>query len=146
MPSSERRGGAWDGLGRLGTAWDGLGPLAAAWPEPSRCSSWVRVWFMSSGPPALAVGDLPRALKRTFRRPRTHLAPSSAPLPWPSLAPRRVRAHHARRTLPAAAGRPPHLRLACDGLLETVGRVTLGGWGPRSFTAHPKFDPVTGVI
>lgn len=39
---------------------------------------------------------------------------------------------------------PYALRLACNGLLETVGRVKVGGWGHQSFTAHPKLDPTTG--
>lgn len=36
--------------------------------------------------------------------------------------------------------------LACDGLLETLGRVKVGGWRGSSFTAHPKIDPETGAL
>jgi carotenoid cleavage dioxygenase-like enzyme len=52
---------------------------------------------------------------------------------------------HAGRLLALNEGDLPYaLKLACDGLLETVGRVKLGGWRASSFTAHPKVDPVTG--
>jgi hypothetical protein len=33
----------------------------------------------------------------------------------------------------------------CDGLVEAIGRVTVTGAVGRSFTAHPKLDPVTGA-
>jgi len=40
------------------------------------------------------------------------------------------------------------LRVLCSGVVETVGRLQLGGKGepayPGPFTAHPKLDPATG--
>lgn len=54
---------------------------------------------------------------------------------------------HAGRLIALNEGDMPYaLRLACDGLLETVGRVSLPGWGAKSFTAHPKMDPETGRL
>ncbi|GBF94451.1 hypothetical protein Rsub_07265 [Raphidocelis subcapitata] len=54
---------------------------------------------------------------------------------------------HAGRLLALNEGDLPYsLRLACNGLLETVGRVTMGGWRKTSFTAHPKLDPATGKL
>ena len=41
------------------------------------------------------------------------------------------------------------LRIACEGLVDTVGRVTLGGKAhdaPQAFTAHPKRDLATGDL
>ena len=38
------------------------------------------------------------------------------------------------------------LRIACDGLIETLGRVTFGGAIKHPMTAHPKIDPLTGKI
>jgi carotenoid cleavage dioxygenase-like enzyme len=32
----------------------------------------------------------------------------------------------------------------CSGVVETLGRVTLGGQWKVPFTAHPKLDPTTG--
>ena len=32
----------------------------------------------------------------------------------------------------------------CDGLIQTLGRVTYGGKLDHPFTAHPKIDPKTG--
>jgi len=40
----------------------------------------------------------------------------------------------------------PKVRILCNGLLETIGRVTLEGKLHSSFTAHPKVDPVTGKL
>ena len=34
--------------------------------------------------------------------------------------------------------------MLCNGLVETVGRVTYGAKSVKSFTAHPKLDPRTG--
>ncbi|KAI8470686.1 MAG: carotenoid cleavage dioxygenase [Monoraphidium minutum] len=55
---------------------------------------------------------------------------------------------HAGRLMALNEGDMPYaLKLACDGLLETVGRVSLGkAWAGRSFTAHPKLDPETGKL
>ena len=33
----------------------------------------------------------------------------------------------------------------CDGLIQTLGRVTFGGKVDHPFTAHPKIDPKTGA-
>ncbi len=38
------------------------------------------------------------------------------------------------------------LRIACDGLLETLGRVDFDGRMSHNFTAHPKIDPITGEM
>jgi carotenoid cleavage dioxygenase len=52
---------------------------------------------------------------------------------------------HAGRLLALNEGDMPHaLRVMCDGLVEAIGRVTVTGAVGRSFTAHPKLDPVTG--
>ncbi|CAG9463470.1 unnamed protein product [Pedinophyceae sp. YPF-701] len=55
---------------------------------------------------------------------------------------------HAQRLLALHEGDLPyHLRVACDGVLDTVGRLQVRGacgkW-ELAFTAHPKVDPVTG--
>lgn len=53
---------------------------------------------------------------------------------------------HAARLLALNEGDLPHaLRLACDGLLEAVGRLTVSAPAGPSFTAHPKLDPLTGA-
>ncbi len=36
------------------------------------------------------------------------------------------------------------VRVLCDGLIQTLGRVTYGGKMNHPFTAHPKIDPKTG--
>ena len=73
--------------------------------------------------------------------------------------------YHAQRLLALHEGDLPyHLRIACDGILSTVGRWTFGGALPTSttsfpssssktketrpatFTAHPKIDPMTGEM
>lgn len=41
---------------------------------------------------------------------------------------------------------PYVLRIACGGLVETLGRVTFGGKVGPTFTAHPKSDPATGEL
>lgn len=46
----------------------------------------------------------------------------------------------------AATCLPVQLRLACDGLLRTLGRLTWGGAVDHDFTAHPKIDPRTGEM
>lgn len=38
----------------------------------------------------------------------------------------------------------PQVRIMCDGLIQTLGRVTFGGKLDHPFTAHPKIDPKTG--
>ena len=56
-------------------------------------------------------------------------------------------AFHAGRLLALHEGDLPYqLRLACDGLLSTVGRLSLGGKVDHPFTAHPKVDPDTGEL
>jgi carotenoid cleavage dioxygenase-like enzyme len=37
------------------------------------------------------------------------------------------------------------LRVLCNGVIETLGRVDYNGKLKHAFTAHPKLDPVTGV-
>lgn len=45
---------------------------------------------------------------------------------------------------------PCAVRVACDGVIETLGRLTVAGPNgvpyPGPFTAHPKVDPVTGEM
>lgn len=54
---------------------------------------------------------------------------------------------HAARLLALNEGDLPYaLRIMCDGLIEAVGRVAVSGPVGRSFTAHPKVDPVTGEM
>ena len=36
--------------------------------------------------------------------------------------------------------------MACEGVVETLGRVSFGGQVGHSFTAHPKVDPKTGEL
>lgn len=62
-------------------------------------------------------------------------------------------AFHAGRLLALNEGDLPYqLRIACDGLLSTVERVTYGGAlstgskRPAVLTAHPKIDPETGEM
>uniref|UniRef100_A0A061RE98 carotenoid 9,10-dioxygenase n=1 Tax=Tetraselmis sp. GSL018 TaxID=582737 RepID=A0A061RE98_9CHLO len=50
---------------------------------------------------------------------------------------------HAGRLLALHEGDMPYaLRVACEGIVETAGRLVYQG--QRSFTAHPKVDPATG--
>ena len=37
------------------------------------------------------------------------------------------------------------LRMACNGIVDTIGRVSFGGKIAHPFTAHPKVDPLTGA-
>ena len=37
------------------------------------------------------------------------------------------------------------LRVACNGVIDTLGRVTFDGKVSHPFTAHPKVDPLTGA-
>ena len=55
---------------------------------------------------------------------------------------------HAGRLLALNEGDVPwHLRVLCDGALETVGACTFdGAVATRTFTAHPKADPKTGEL
>jgi carotenoid cleavage dioxygenase len=56
-------------------------------------------------------------------------------------------AFHAGRLLALHEGDLPYqLRLACNGLVSTVRRVSFGGASRHSFTAHPKIDPETGEL
>ncbi len=43
-------------------------------------------------------------------------------------------------------GLPYHLRVLCDGVLETIGSVNFDGQMKMPFTAHPKKDPSTGKL
>jgi len=53
-------------------------------------------------------------------------------------------AFHAGRLLALHEGDLPYqLRIACEGVVSTIGRVTFGGKVTHAFTAHPKIDPVT---
>lgn len=53
--------------------------------------------------------------------------------------------YHARRLMALEEGDVPYqLRIACSGLIETLGRVTYGGELQHAFTAHPKVDAKTG--
>ena len=38
------------------------------------------------------------------------------------------------------------LRIACNGIIDTLGRVTFDGKVKHPFTAHPKADPITGRV
>ena len=56
-------------------------------------------------------------------------------------------AFHAGRLLALHEGDKPYwLRLACDGMVSTVGRLAFGGKIDHPITAHPKIDPVTGEM
>jgi carotenoid cleavage dioxygenase-like enzyme len=64
-------------------------------------------------------------------------------------------AYHAGRLLTLNEGDLPyHLKIACNGLVETIDRITFDGkllnnkknTRPASFTAHPKIDPKTGEM
>lgn len=46
----------------------------------------------------------------------------------------------------AEGGMPYALRVMCDGVIETIGRVSYGGEMKTAFTAHPKRDPATGKL
>ena len=58
--------------------------------------------------------------------------------------------HACLSLLGTSTGRPETLALAlqikvlCNGIVDTLGRVTFGGRVNHPFTAHPKVDPVTG--
>lgn len=43
-------------------------------------------------------------------------------------------------------GFPYALRIMCDGVIETIGRVPYDGEMKTGFTAHPKRDPSTGKL
>ena len=54
--------------------------------------------------------------------------------------------YHARRLMALEEGDVPYqLRVACAGLIETLGRVTYDGKLQHAFTAHPKVDAKTGT-
>ncbi|PNH02029.1 Carotenoid 9,10(9',10')-cleavage dioxygenase [Tetrabaena socialis] len=56
-------------------------------------------------------------------------------------------AFHAGRLLALHEGDLPYaIRVLCSGLVETMGRLKLGGAPLRAFTAHPKIDPVNGEM
>ncbi|KAL4443616.1 hypothetical protein ABPG75_011353 [Micractinium tetrahymenae] len=57
-------------------------------------------------------------------------------------------AFHAGRVLALHEGDLPYaLSIACNGLVETIGRCSFGGKiGTQRFTAHPKTDPQTGEM
>lgn len=38
------------------------------------------------------------------------------------------------------------IKVLCNGIVDTLGRVTFGGRVNHPFTAHPKVDPVTGEV
>ena len=38
------------------------------------------------------------------------------------------------------------LRILCDGVVDTLGRLTFGNKVRHPFTAHPKVDPMTGAL
>ena len=61
------------------------------------------------------------------------VAPASAPLPWCVAPYWKMTCKHAVQ-----------VRIMCDGLIQTLGRVTYGGKVDHPFTAHPKIDPKTG--
>ncbi|KAK9808682.1 hypothetical protein WJX72_001857 [[Myrmecia] bisecta] len=55
--------------------------------------------------------------------------------------------YHAHRLLALHEGDLPYaIRVLCEGLVETLGRVRYGGAVKHPFTAHPKVDPVTGEL
>ncbi len=37
------------------------------------------------------------------------------------------------------------IKVLCNGIVDTLGRVTFGGKVNHPFTAHPKVDPKTGA-
>ena len=54
---------------------------------------------------------------------------------------------HAGRLLALQEGSLPwHLRVLCDGALETIGSCNFDGAAPRTFTAHPKVDALTSEM
>ena len=54
---------------------------------------------------------------------------------------------HAGRLLALQEGSLPwHLRVLCDGALETIGSCTFDDAAPRTFTAHPKVDALTSEM
>jgi len=56
-------------------------------------------------------------------------------------------AFHAGRLLALHEGDLPYaLRIACDGLVSTLGRVQFGGTMNHAFTAHPKIDPESNEL
>ena len=38
----------------------------------------------------------------------------------------------------------PQIKVLCNGIVDTLGRVNFGGRVNHPFTAHPKVDPETG--
>lgn len=56
-------------------------------------------------------------------------------------------AFHAKKLLALHEGDLPYaLRIACNGLISTLGRVQFGGKMNHAFTAHPKVDPESGEL
>ncbi|KXZ51783.1 hypothetical protein GPECTOR_11g227 [Gonium pectorale] len=56
-------------------------------------------------------------------------------------------AFHAGRLLALHEGDLPYgVRVLCNGLIETMGRMRLSSSWKTSFTAHPKIDPVNGEM
>ncbi|GAB4814752.1 hypothetical protein N2152v2_001798 [Parachlorella kessleri] len=56
-------------------------------------------------------------------------------------------AYHAEKVLALHEGDLPYvLRVACEGVLETLGRWGFEGRLDHPFTAHPKIDPKTGEL
>lgn len=57
-------------------------------------------------------------------------------------------AFHAGKLLALHEGDLPYaLRIACNGIVSTLGRMTFGGnLEQKTFTAHPKVDPQTGEL
>ena len=43
-------------------------------------------------------------------------------------------------------GLPYHLRVLCEGVIETIGSLSFDGQMKMPFTAHPKKDPSTGKL
>ncbi|CAN0275331.1 unnamed protein product [Ascophyllum nodosum] len=55
--------------------------------------------------------------------------------------------YHAGRLLALGEGGIPYaLRVMCDGVIETIGKVNFEGQLGTPFTAHPKRDPATGKL
>ncbi|KAK9839226.1 hypothetical protein WJX81_002592 [Elliptochloris bilobata] len=55
--------------------------------------------------------------------------------------------YHAKRLMALHEGDMPYaVRVMCDGLIQTLGRITYDGKLDHPFTAHPKIDPKTGEL
>ncbi|KAK9918068.1 hypothetical protein WJX75_000916 [Coccomyxa subellipsoidea] len=55
--------------------------------------------------------------------------------------------YHANKLLALHEGDLPYaMRVLCDGIVDTLGRITFGGKVKHPFTAHPKVDPITGEL